>query len=90
MEGAEAGMGRGTRQVSLQRKIEESDFENAQDMFGSGGAGGGAVADSGKFESWPLTNASKQKASAPWHPHAPLRAPSPLRRLVRRRRRRRR
>eukprot|EP00802_Teleaulax_amphioxeia_P006972 Tamp_06978.p2 GENE.Tamp_06978~~Tamp_06978.p2 ORF type:complete len:398 (+),score=145.30 Tamp_06978:469-1662(+) len=49
------------QQVSLQRKIEESDFENAQDMFGGGGGANGAAADSGKFESWPLTNASKQK-----------------------------
>ena len=42
--------------VSLQRRIEESDFDNAQDMFGGGGKGGaGAVGgDSGKFESWPL------------------------------------
>lgn len=49
------------QQVSLQRKIEESDFENAQDMFASGSAAAGGGADSGKFESWPLTNASKQK-----------------------------
>lgn len=49
------------QQVSLQRKIEESDFENAQDMFTSGAQGAGAGADSGKFESWPLTHASKQK-----------------------------
>mmetsp|Transcript_44671 Transcript_44671/g.69909 ORF Transcript_44671/g.69909 Transcript_44671/m.69909 type:complete len:360 (+) Transcript_44671:1-1080(+) len=46
-------------QVSLQRKIEEADFENAQDMFG-GGSGGPGGSDSGKFESWPLTRASKQ------------------------------
>ena len=44
------------QQVSLQRKIEESDFENAQDMFTSGSAAGAAGADSGKFESWPLTH----------------------------------
>mmetsp|Transcript_103480 Transcript_103480/g.166833 ORF Transcript_103480/g.166833 Transcript_103480/m.166833 type:complete len:289 (+) Transcript_103480:918-1784(+) len=49
------------QQVSLQRKIEESDFENAQDMFTSGSAGGAGGADSGKFESWPLTHSSKQK-----------------------------
>lgn len=48
------------QQVSLQRKMEESDFENAQDMFGKGD-GGAAGADSGKFESWPLTHSSKQK-----------------------------
>lgn len=52
---------RADQQVSLQRKIEESDFENAQDMFAAGGANSGAGADSGKFESWPLTHASKQK-----------------------------
>jgi len=44
------------QQVSLQRKIEESDFENAQDMFTSGSLGGAGGADSGKFESWPLTH----------------------------------
>eukprot|EP00961_Rhodomonas_salina_P116664 1570142-Rhodomonas_salina.1 len=49
------------QQVSLQRKIEESDFENAQDMFAKGsGAGGAAGGDSGKFESWPLTSSTKQ------------------------------
>jgi len=36
------------QQVSLQRKIEESDFENAQDMFGGGGGANGAAADSGR------------------------------------------
>lgn len=48
--------------VSLQRRIEESDFDNAQDMFGGGGKGGaGAVGgDSGKFESWPLGSGTKQ------------------------------
>mmetsp|Transcript_18547 Transcript_18547/g.45540 ORF Transcript_18547/g.45540 Transcript_18547/m.45540 type:complete len:254 (-) Transcript_18547:229-990(-) len=45
-------------QVSMQRKIEEADFENTQDMFGGGGesSGGGA----GKFEEWKLHEASKQ------------------------------
>ena len=58
---AAAAQLRADQQVSLQRKIEESDFENAQDMFSAGGANSGAGADSGKFESWPLTHASKQK-----------------------------
>ncbi|EKX51534.1 hypothetical protein GUITHDRAFT_161553 [Guillardia theta CCMP2712] len=48
-------------QVSLQRKIEESDFENAQDMFGSGGKAQEGTSDSGRFESWNLSCNSKQK-----------------------------
>lgn len=46
-------------QVSLQRKIEESDFENAQDMFGGGGSGEGG-GSAGKFEEWKLGDGSKQ------------------------------
>lgn len=52
---------RAEAQVSMQRKIEESDFENAQSMFGGGAeGGGGGGADSGKFESWRLVGTSKQ------------------------------
>eukprot|EP00286_Rhodomonas_abbreviata_P011689 CAMPEP_0181318862 /NCGR_PEP_ID=MMETSP1101-20121128/17238_1 /TAXON_ID=46948 /ORGANISM="Rhodomonas abbreviata, Strain Caron Lab Isolate" /LENGTH=358 /DNA_ID=CAMNT_0023426371 /DNA_START=23 /DNA_END=1099 /DNA_ORIENTATION=+ len=48
------------KQVSLQRKVEESDFENAQDMFGTGKSGQEGGGDSGKFESWPLNSQTKQ------------------------------
>jgi hypothetical protein len=50
---------RAESQVSKQQKIEESDFANAQDMFGGGDASGGGQG-AGKFESWVLTGASKQ------------------------------
>jgi len=49
------------QQVSLQRKIEEGDYAQAQDMFTSGSGAGVAGADSGKFESWHLNHSSKQK-----------------------------
>lgn len=50
---------RAESQVSKQQKIEESDFANAQDMFGGGDASSAAQGQ-GKFESWVLTGASKQ------------------------------
>lgn len=55
-------------QVSMQRKIEESDFANAQDMFG-GGSGGASDGD-GKFESWKLTEGSKQELYEDFAMHA--------------------
>jgi hypothetical protein len=50
---------RADSQASKQQKIEESDFANAQDMFGDGSASGDAQGQ-GRFESWVLTGASKQ------------------------------
>ena len=46
-------------QVSTQRKIEESDFENAQDLIGSGSSVHAAEAGQGKFESWVLNSTTK-------------------------------
>jgi hypothetical protein len=45
-------------QVSTQRKIEESDFENAQDLMGSSGAQT-VVTGQGTFESWVLNSTTK-------------------------------
>jgi hypothetical protein len=46
-------------QVSTQRKIEESDFENAQDLMGGGSAGVAVASGEGKFESWVLSSTTK-------------------------------
>eukprot|EP00284_Hemiselmis_tepida_P015032 CAMPEP_0174926720 /NCGR_PEP_ID=MMETSP1355-20121228/13965_1 /TAXON_ID=464990 /ORGANISM="Hemiselmis tepida, Strain CCMP443" /LENGTH=333 /DNA_ID=CAMNT_0016172777 /DNA_START=46 /DNA_END=1044 /DNA_ORIENTATION=+ len=51
---------RAEKQVSQKQKIEEADFENAQDMFGGGSAAAAGGADSGKFESWRLDGTTKQ------------------------------
>ena len=46
-------------QVSTQRKIEESDFENAQDLMGGGPSSQAAADGKGKFESWVLSSTTK-------------------------------
>jgi hypothetical protein len=46
-------------QVSTQRKIEESDFENAQDLMGGGSAVHASADGQGKFESWLLNSTTK-------------------------------